>query len=106
MANIPGFPGYGPKRVWLRSKPVPGLAMTRSLGDMVATGVGVIAKPEVTRHELTERDKILVMASDGLWDRMSNQEVMKAILPFYKIRDAENAVTNLVRESVDRWMKE
>ena len=69
---VAGFPGYGPKRVWLRSKDLPGLAMTRSLGDMAATSVGVIAKPEISRYELTERDKILVVASDGLWDRMSN----------------------------------
>ena len=103
---VAGFPSYGPKRVWLRSKDLPGLAMTRSLGDMAATSVGVIAKPEISRYELTERDKILVVASDGLWDRMSNQEVMRAILPFYRTRDADNAVANLVRESVDRWMRE
>lgn len=38
---------YGPKRVWLKNKQVPGLAMTRSIGDMAATSVGVTAKPEV-----------------------------------------------------------
>ena len=51
---------------------MPGLAMTRSLGDMAATSVGVTAKPELTRVELTEKDKILAMASDGIWDRLTN----------------------------------
>ena len=74
-----GAPGYGPKRVWLKNRPVPGLAMTRSIGDMAAASVGVIAKPEFTRFELTGKDKILVMASDGLWDRMSNHEVMSVL---------------------------
>ena len=34
----------GPLRVWLRNENVPGLAMTRSFGDLVAESVGVIYK--------------------------------------------------------------
>ena len=96
----------GPKRVWLKSKPLPGLAMTRSIGDMIAQSIGVIAKPEITRFELSVRDKVLVVASDGLWDRMSNSEVIQTILPFHQANDAENAVACLVRICVDRWMRE
>ena len=54
--------------------------MTRSLGDMAATSVGVTAKPELMRVELTSKDKILVMGSDGLWDRFTNHEVMTSII--------------------------
>ena len=35
----------GPKRVWLVKEDVPGLAMSRSIGDFVAQSVGVIAEP-------------------------------------------------------------
>lgn len=31
----------GPLRVWYRDQNVPGLAMTRSIGDLVAAQVGV-----------------------------------------------------------------
>ena len=72
---------YGPKRVWLKNKQVPGLAMTRSIGDMAATSVGVTAKPEVMHFpNLTPNDKILVMGSDGLFDRFSNDEIMQTIV--------------------------
>lgn len=37
----------GPLRVWLKYDDVPGLAMTRSLGDSVAAKAGVIAEPEI-----------------------------------------------------------
>merc|ERR1711907_603906 len=37
----------GPCRVWLSNMLLPGLAMTRSFGDLVAESVGVIAVPEV-----------------------------------------------------------
>jgi hypothetical protein len=35
----------GPPRVWLKDDDVPGLAMSRSFGDRVASSVGVIAEP-------------------------------------------------------------
>jgi hypothetical protein len=38
----------GPARVWLKHENIPGLAMSRSFGDFVASQVGVIAEPEVT----------------------------------------------------------
>lgn len=35
----------GPQRVWLKDEDLPGLAMTRSIGDLVAESVGVTWKP-------------------------------------------------------------
>lgn len=32
----------GPYRIWLKDQNVPGLAMTRSFGDYIASTVGVI----------------------------------------------------------------
>ena len=67
---------YGPKRVWLKNKQVPGLAMTRSIGDLVAASVGVTSEPEIHVYSnLKSTDKALVIASDGLWDRFSNKEI-------------------------------
>ena len=58
--------------------------MTRSIGDMAATSVGVTAKPEISYFpNLSSNDKILVMGSDGIWDRFSNHEVMMIIVNGY-----------------------
>ena len=47
--------------------------MTRSIGDMAATSVGVTASPEILVFpNLSANDRILVIASDGLWDRLTN----------------------------------
>ena len=35
----------GPYRVWLKNENIPGLAMSRSVGDRVAHSVGVISDP-------------------------------------------------------------
>ena len=65
--------------MWLKTKQVPGLAMTRSMGDSVAKSVGVTYEPEIKEFSLTDDDKILVLASDGLWDRISNDEVTRIV---------------------------
>ena len=44
----------GPFRIWIQDKNIPGLAMTRSFGDYVASTVGVISEPEVTSYEVTD----------------------------------------------------
>ena len=54
--------------------------MTRSIGDMSAASVGVTAEPEIKVFpDLSSNDKFLVIASDGIWDRLSNQEIMMTI---------------------------
>lgn len=54
--------------------------MTRSIGDMAATSVGVTAEPEIKVYpNLSPADKFIVIASDGIWDRLSNEEVMMTI---------------------------
>lgn len=35
----------GPSRVWLMNQDIPGLAMSRSIGDVVAASVGVTSHP-------------------------------------------------------------
>lgn len=65
----------GPARVWLRGEQIPGLAMSRSIGDSVAAQVGVISEPEMLQVELTSEHKFLVLASDGVWEFISSQAV-------------------------------
>ena len=66
----------GPYRVWKVEGMYPGLAMSRSLGDTLAHEIGVSSTPIISSHtETPEIDFFLVLASDGVWDVMENQEV-------------------------------
>lgn len=71
----------GPQRVWLGDADLPGLAMARSVGDVVAKWAGVISMPEITTRTLASTDKFLVLASDGLWEFMEDQEVVDMVRP-------------------------
>lgn len=93
----------GPARVWLAHMDIPGLAMSRSLGDTVAHSAGVISDPECFERVLTPNDKFLVIASDGLWEFMSNEEVVGIVSGY---DDPKRAVDHLVREATQRWMRE
>lgn len=50
------------------------LAMSRAIGDRYLKPY-VIAEPEVTCTQRTEEDECLILASDGLWDVLSNEVV-------------------------------
>lgn len=93
----------GPPRVWLGHMDIPGLAMARSLGDTVAHTAGVISEPEITVTDLTPNDKVIIWASDGLWEFVSNQEALDMISG---IDDPKKAVDILVQEANTRWMRE
>jgi serine/threonine protein phosphatase PrpC len=82
--------------------------MTRSIGDMAAASVGVTAEPEINIFpNLSTNDKFIVLASDGIWDRLSNDEVMMIIAKqFYPMRDADGAASFLMKEAVERWQTE
>ncbi|XP_059663132.1 probable protein phosphatase 2C 52 [Cornus florida] len=67
------------QRVWLPFDDAPGLAMARAFGDFCLKEYGVISIPEFSHRVLTERDKFIVLASDGVWDVLSNEEVVEIV---------------------------
>ena len=87
-------------RVWLKHEEYPGLAMSRSLGDFVSKSVGVIATPDIkiTRRDF-DRDKALVLCSDGVTEFLSNEQIGDVIYPFYDKNDTEGACRALIDES-------
>jgi len=93
-------------RVWLKHEDTPGLAMSRSFGDSMACRVGVHAVPEVKVFDLCSDDKIIVLASDGVWEFLENETVAEIVFPFFATKNAEGAAEALVRASFKRWRKE
>lgn len=103
---LPGPPDEdnGPERVWLAQVDVPGLAMSRSIGDTVAQTVGVISVPEVKVHEFKADDSFLIWASDGVWEFIDNQEACNLV--HKHIDDLSKAAVKLVALSSKKWRQE
>jgi len=55
------------------------LVVSRSLGDEVARRLGVISKPDISIIDIDEKLKFCVLATDGVWDGLSNDEVVEIV---------------------------
>ncbi|KAI8463900.1 MAG: phosphatase 2C-like domain-containing protein [Monoraphidium minutum] len=93
----------GPHRVWLPYAWVPGLAMSRALGDQLAHQVGVSSEPDTTQLDITREDAFLIMASDGVWEFISSQEAVDLVAACDTV---EEACRTLVDEAYTRWLEE
>jgi serine/threonine protein phosphatase PrpC len=87
-------------RVWLPGENCPGLAMARALGDSRLKHHGVISTPQVTAHRITGADLFIILASDGVWDVLSNEEVVSIVCATPRKQHASKAV---VEAAVQRW---
>ncbi len=100
-----GLP-FGPERVWKGNENFPGLAMTRSFGDEVAHGIGVISVPEIKERELCGNEKFFVVASDGVWEFIDTDECVNILGKYYFDNDIKGAAKFLCEESRKRWIQE
>lgn len=109
----PNGENLGPDRVWLLHEDTPGLAMSRSLGDNQAHSVGVSSEPgnfilvilsvDVIKYELNQDDKFIIIASDGVWEFLSNEAVAQIVWPFFVKHSPEAAGNALVRAAAQKW---
>lgn len=93
-----------PPRVWAQNGHWPGTAFTRSIGDSHAETLGVFAEPEMLSLKLSEKEKIIVLCSDGIFDVMSNQEVIDKCFQYYYEKDPARACHAVVEHSHNEWL--
>jgi serine/threonine protein phosphatase PrpC len=101
-------PYFAPARVYKDKKNRklgPGLTMSRSLGDLDADEIGVIATPEVAFYSLAKgRDRFIVLASDGVWEFLSSADVVNIVGGFLNRGEpAINAARFLIAKAAVAW---
>ncbi|WVZ54891.1 hypothetical protein U9M48_005631 [Paspalum notatum var. saurae] len=89
-------------RMWLPDQDAPGLAMARAFGDFCLKNHGLICTPEVYHRKLSEKDEFLVLATDGIWDVLSNKEVVKIVS---SATDPSKAAMQLIDRAVRAWRR-
>ena len=100
-----GLP-YGPARVWLKNQNLPGLAMSRSIGDYYGRKAGVISTPEITKRKLDQFSQMLVLGSDGIFEFLENQKIVNLLAPYCKVNNPDKASFFLSKEASRLWKKE
>ena len=95
--------GCGPYRVWIKGKDYPGLAMSRSIGDLKGKEVGVIPNPGILEYDLNSSTRFVIACSDGVFEFMNNQTVMELGKKFFRQNDASAFCHELVRQALIEW---
>jgi serine/threonine protein phosphatase PrpC len=95
-----GCGDQAPHRVWPG-----GLSVSRTIGDKSIKDRGVVsADPDVFTYKLQPGDDFLVLACDGVWDVLSNQDAVDTIMRFREMNqyDAAAASEALARRAFKR----
>ena len=97
----------GPKRVFLNNIEIPGLPMSRSIGDSIAHNIGVISEPEIFKFNYKGNEKFIIVASDGIWKYIDSEECVNIMKEYYENNmDAIGGLNTLVKEAFKRWKNE
>ena len=77
--------GESKSRIFVKGKYFPGLINTRSLGDQIGKGIGVISTPHITKTKLhKENTYYLLTCSDGI----SNVVTIEKLIQLFHANDA------------------
>ena len=75
---------------------------SRNIGGILAHEAGVSCEPEISEKELESDDHYIIIGFDGIWDAMSNCEVVGFI--FQKMESQKSKCVQLIAEECrNRW---
>ncbi len=96
----------GPYRVFEKANEslLPGLAMSRSIGDTIAKKFGVTYEPDLFEYKLIPQDKIIIIATDGLWHVINNEEAISICAKYFEEKmKPDDACEELINVAKERW---
>lgn len=86
------------------------LGVARSFGDIKVKRAGVISRPDITKFTITNADKFMILACDGLWEVFSLQDavdyVHKAIQEQWEIHKQDTDPPPNSLQALQRKAKE
>ena len=65
----------------------------------------IVSSKEVYEVLMKPEDKFIVIASDGVWEFLSNEAVMNMIVPYWRSGNIDGACERVVKESVQMWKR-
>jgi serine/threonine protein phosphatase PrpC len=88
-------------RVYGKNKKIPGLNMSRALGDKFAQSIGVIAEPSIFMQTVQEEDEYLIICSDGVWEHIEDSEAVDLVRK--SGANIKKATEDLSKLACSRW---
>jgi serine/threonine protein phosphatase PrpC len=96
----------GPPRIWDKSEESPGLMMSRSFGDQLGHRLGMVAEPETRVFTKLIHDRIVILGSDGLWEKLPQASILSVCSKYMQgSNPAEKICKELVSQAAKKWDK-
>ena len=74
--------GENNTRIFVRGKYFPGCVNTRSLGDQIGKGIGIIAKPHISKIALSpDNSDFLILCTDGISNSCPSDKIISMLNP-------------------------
>ncbi|KAK1419236.1 hypothetical protein QVD17_28399 [Tagetes erecta] len=78
----------------------PGLALSRAFGDFFVKDSGLISEPDVIQTTITARDRFVILATDGVWDVVSNEKAVEIVSA-----EREESARRVVEYAAAQWKR-
>ncbi|XP_076890444.1 putative protein phosphatase 2C 73 [Bidens hawaiensis] len=78
----------------------PGLALSRAFGDFFVKDFGLISEPDVIQTTVTARNCFVILATDGVWDVVSNEMAVEIVAA-----GREESAKRVVEYAAAQWKR-
>ena len=94
-------------KIYIKNSDIPGINITRSFGDKLGLGIGILDIPYLYNYYIKGNEKFILLASNGIWKFIDSDESVKIIKNFYENeKDSVGALNYLIKEAITRWKNE
>ena len=87
-------------QVFLSSGSKPGIFISRSFGDTVASSIGVISLPEIEAINIDTTTKFLIFATASLWQVLTDDDAIEIVS---KCNTSKEACSKLINDAICKW---
>ena len=60
---------------------------------------------EIFEYRLEKSDKFVIIASDGVWEFISNEKAVEIVSKHYLAKNYDSGVIELIKASREEWQK-
>ena len=92
-------------RIYKLNDLLPGLAVSRALGDCYGHDCGISEEPQINYKILDKNDEFIILGSKSIWDVMNSDEIVEFI--YEKISNKinkEKIAEEIIEECKKRWI--
>ena len=91
--------GFNSEIFFIDKEDLPGLSITRSLGDKIGKYAGMLSIPDISSYSLTADDKFIIIGTENFWKALSPLEAVCVARLGWAHNSVEQSCDDLIAEA-------